>query len=522
MIRRKRRKERPPRPAEPRNQDRRPPRDWQWWIVAAAIPLALCASRLNLDLWYDEAYTLDVFVSQPWVKIASDYSAPNNHVLYSLLLRPVYLASDSEFFLRLPSFAFTVGTLWFVFRLTRRWAGLPAGALATLFLGLTQMFLIHTMEVRGYGLSMFLGAWLGDLALAESRVETSGVRSQESGLWALDSRLLTIAVVGAAFLYVLPSNLLFFIPLATVALVWTAVRDRVVRSTLRESAAWGGALLLAGLVYLPIGEQVLAAGGGQAGASLSSLVSLASRVFSTATRDWLPVLPLAALGLAWWAQEAIRRPSRGQVGLPLLTAAMLVGPFCLTGLVGILPFERNYCPLLPFLAVAVGWLMAELIGAAGRLVRLGWSDTVTALVGMALLAGVALPRIWTYPARLAEERLGRFAQDGYYNYYAADFHPSEAVSYLKEAIGPNEPYRICFADADHFPLWHYFRREGMPLERTGESPTGAPTTVVHLIAPAPADYEALSAKSGISVEALRRLPPVKDFGYYRLYRSPPE
>lgn len=510
MTNRKKRKPARPRPEQPATpqEELRPPRDWQWWVLAAVIPLVLCASNLDLDFWYDEAYTMDVFVSQPWMKIATDYSAPNNHVLYSLILRPLYLVSDSEYLLRLPSLLFTAGTLVIVFRLARRWSGLPGGVLATASVGLTQMFLTHTMQVRGYGLSMLLGAWLGLLAVAES-----------PGLWW--PRPAAIALLGAAFLYVLPTNLLFFVPLAAVALTWAAVRDRRLRSVLRESAAWGLACLVAGLLYLPILDQVLDLGASHGRASAVEVLGLARHVFSAAARDWLPILPLAALGLVVWIRTVLHQPSREHMALPLLTVAVLVGPFCMTAVFGVLPFIRNYTPLLPFWGVALGWLMAELLAAAGRLVPAVRSDFVKAAIGLIVLASVVVPRLWTYPARLTEYRRHEFAQDGYYDYYAANFHPSEVARYLQQSIGPEERYVICFADADHFPLWYYLRRTGTPLERLGRGFEPVPP-VVYLIAPALPDYQALSAKSGLPVEMIRRFPLVKDFGYYRLYRLAPD
>ena len=94
----------------------RPIPPWQWFLLAAAAPIVLCAARLNLDLWHDEIYTLTKFVAGgPW-RIVTDYSAPNNHVLYSLALWPVHLVSTSNFALRLPSLGFAIGTLWMTFR----------------------------------------------------------------------------------------------------------------------------------------------------------------------------------------------------------------------------------------------------------------------------------------------------------------------------------------------------------------------------------------------------------------------
>jgi hypothetical protein len=232
------------------------PSAWRAWLLAAAVPLAICAAKLNLDLWYDEVYTLVAFVSKPWSQIVTDYSAPNNHIFYSLILKPFYLLSDSEFFLRLPSLLFTAGTLAMLFRLTLRWSGLAAAMMATLALGLTQMFLVHTIQVRGYGLSMFLATWLADLALPSPGIAR----------W---PRPVVISLVGALFLYTIPSNLLLLLPLGLVGVAWRCLlvrragsgresqlgelrKGRTLPAALREAAAWGGACVLGVLLYLPV------------------------------------------------------------------------------------------------------------------------------------------------------------------------------------------------------------------------------------------------------------------------------
>ncbi len=178
------------------------PADWQFWLLAATLPLCFFASRLGNDLWYDEAYTLIHFVGQPWYRIVTDYSAPNNHIFFSLLLRPVYLVSDQEVLLRLPGFVFAAGTLWFTFQIGKHFGGvLTTGSLATLWLGLTQMFLNYVMEIRGYGLSLFLTSFLGWLALrplAEKRIER------------ILARIATIGAT-AALIWTIPTNLLFAI-----------------------------------------------------------------------------------------------------------------------------------------------------------------------------------------------------------------------------------------------------------------------------------------------------------------------
>ena len=61
---------------------------------------------------------------------------------------------------------------------------------------------------------------------------------------------------------------------------------------------------------------------------------------------------------------------------------------------------------------------------------------------------------------------------------------------------------ICFADADHFPLWHYFLRAGVPLKRIDRGAAAARVIIVYLVTPALPDYQALAAKSGFSAATL--------------------
>ncbi|MBL9122543.1 MAG: hypothetical protein JNG90_02845, partial [Planctomycetaceae bacterium] len=183
---------------------------WQWWLLAAAVPIYLLASRLTLDLWADEVYTLYDFAAQPIARIISDYSAPNNHILYSLVLHPLALVTQREIWLRLPSLGFALGTLLLVFRLALRTSGVTSAIGATLALGLNVMFLTHALQVRGYGLSMLLLAGLLELAIPGAPGSTRR------------HRLVLVPLVGAAFLYVLPTNALFLAPvgIAAVLLAW--------------------------------------------------------------------------------------------------------------------------------------------------------------------------------------------------------------------------------------------------------------------------------------------------------------
>lgn len=474
------------------------------------MPLVICAAKLNLDLWYDEAYTIQVFVSRRWATIVTDYSAPNNHVLYSFLLRPFYLASDSNFMLRLPSFVATAGTLALVFRLAQRTAGLVGAVLATAFLGLTEMFLVHTMQVRGYGLSMLLTVWLANLAILPP-LSRFGEGAGGGGTW---RRLASIAVAGAALLYVMPTNVLLFVPLGAIAVLAVAIHDKA--RLVKEIAAWSAACLLAGVLYWPILDQVRGVGNLGMKPSLATATTFMEQFFFDAFHDWVALLPFAGVGLAAWLVRAARRRSWQDVELAAGALAILIGPFALVLLLPGVPYLRNFCPMLPLVAIVMGGLLVECGTLAGR-IRLAWSSPPkVALAGLTLLCVVALPWIATYPMRLTELRNRQWAQDGYYNYYAANFHPAELMRSLRQRLPDNEDYLICFAEADYFPLVHYADQAGLPLARTVR---GSGSARVYLVLPAVADYPAVAGRCGFPEKVLRAIPFLEDFGYFRLYRS---
>jgi len=509
-----RRNTRPKADRPPPAAQARPIPPWQWFLLAAGGPIALCAGRLNLDLWHDEIYTLVMFAAAGPRKIVADYSAPNNHVLYSLVLWVVQEFSSAEFALRLPSLAFSIGALAMTFRAAWHLGNRTLAVLATLLLGLNQMFLIHAIQVRGYALSMFLFAWLVNLAIPLE----GGTRI---------SRLLQVGFVGAAFLYVMPTNLLFFAPLAGAALIWlgTSRHGRAsaespnqhtasARMLLEATAAWAAALLLAALLYAPIARQVLEHRGPSTHFSPSALLAAMKAFLKPAMHDMLLLLPLFLAGLLVWIVRRIRRQEVASPAAPLLAAAVFGGAFLLTAGLGISPFARNFCPLLPLMALAQAWTLGELLRA------ISWNSVraaEAASLGVALVVvAVLAPQIATYPNRLdayCREHPG--AHDGYFNYYAADYHPAAVIDRVQKLTADGRPYRVCYAKEDHWNLIYYFKLAGVPLA-AGPARPGEAGAWLYVIAPHKADWADIAASCKLPEETLRRLPAIDDFGYYQL------
>jgi hypothetical protein len=482
-------------------------------VAALAVPLAFCVARLDLDLWYDEAFTLQTFVSHGFETIVTDYSYPNNHVFYSLVALPFSVVSDANVVLRLPSLLLSVGTLLLTWRLVRRAVSPEAAACAVAWLGLNQLFLNFAVQVRGYALSMCLAAALGNLVL----------RQDPDPWW---RRGMVVATV-AAFLYTLPTNVVFAVPLAAAAVGTVVLRGEGARHAAREAMLWGAGAVVAIVCYTPIIDAVLAQRG--APASSRAVLDFVVHVLRLTVRDAPWIWVLWPLGLAAWLarRRADPWPGRGDAReLLVLVVFGVLGPLAVLFALRPAPlFERTMLPLLPFLAAANGWLLWETLEAVRRRLVARAPRSSTAACAILLLLAVYLPSLLTHPSRLAEYRDRTFAQDGYYNYYNARFCPSCVVRHLQRTVPADQEYVVVYDRRGYFVLNHYFARLGFPQARlasAGGRPSESKDVVawVYYVVPTLATWEDLEERLGVSRDVLARFPLVQDFGYFKLYRSP--
>ncbi|MBX9792193.1 MAG: hypothetical protein K2Y37_24995 [Pirellulales bacterium] len=483
-----------------------------WFFVAAAVPLGFLAQRLPLDLWYDEVYTLVHFVHRPWTEIVTDYSAPNNHIAYSLFLRPLWLLGAQPLELRLVSYALAVATLALVFALGLRMAGRNVAVLATALLGLSQMYLSHAIQVRGYGLSMLLVLALANLAAAAWHATI--------GRW----RPVGIVLCSATSLYTIPTNLLFIVPVALWG-VWLAWRRHGRQRAGIEAGLWGGGLLLGAALYLPVLEQLRAHSAGAPRPSPWGTLQLAGDVLWGAGHDAWPLAPLFLIGLAGSIVAWRRGLAPLRLNLISFVALAGVGSLAIAWALGISPFVRNFCPLLPVLAIGAAWLVDESLVAAVRWARRcpGESSTRRVVVGLLVCAAVFVPQLLTYPARLTAVRdIQGAVQDGYFNYYAANFEPARAASIVAGQVRDEPNFQVAYDDAEYYNLIYYLIAEGIaspPADVTKDA-EHAPQGYLYLVLPPKPNVTRLLARIAIPADEWTHWPEVARVGYFRVLRSP--
>jgi hypothetical protein len=353
---------------------------------------------------YDEGWTYLFYVMPRTLSAVFVYSAPNNHILHTLLVAAAsWLWGDSPAALRIPALVAGVALIPATAHLARVLSGRRlAGLLAAAFVAASSILVEYSVNARGY--TMFC---LAAVLLAE---RTARICRDARSPWPW----LAWVLIAAAGLITIPVMVYPIIILAIVVLLQalvgpgtSAARHLAVR---RMVLAVTASMILGFLLYLPVFHATgMEATEGDPAARASALRVYASglygvianpimgprplgvsaaalpRVAAEAMVDWSRdaswVWPVAVLaGLAAATAVGLRR--RRMLYLAPLVAAVVLPAMTLAQC--IIPFSRLWLFALPLgLAVASGGL-AELAGAAraGRTRRLACAAVLLAVVAV--------------------------------------------------------------------------------------------------------------------------------------------
>jgi hypothetical protein len=457
-------------------------------VVLLALPFLFWVLRrgITLDFWYDEVYTLDHFIFVPLYKTVSDYSQPNNHILFNLLsnvyvsilgLRDTYAAMDSPWVLRLLPLFWAAGTLGFAFQAARRCGGAAAGYLAVIVLATTVPFFNFSAQVRGYSLSMLL---LTAMVYFLFRWEQDGRTAHAAAA----------SAAGALALYTIPSNLYFLLSVGAFYVAAAVVRaaggarrrvpgERGTTSHVAEDARPAGfvrrlanrylvaavlmAWSLAGAVvlYLPVLRQVLStdalrAGGGFDAATLARVMPRMFQYLASG-RFVLLLLPVAA----GFAGIFGRRVGDGVLCWRwLFCLTVLVLPFLWSSIRGDRPPDRVFVNLAPVFALFVAISARITFGVLQARRNLALGAIAAAALYCYAAFGLALRDIDRH--LLADVEQGRRSQDAFYAYYQAYYGPSRVMKDLlaRHAVQPAPIYMCEYGD--QVAMFRYMQKTRLP------------------------------------------------------------
>lgn len=204
-------------------------------IGSAITSLVLSGHKaVTAAITYDEAYTYLRFAGQPISGILSDYHAPNNHILHTVLVHlSTGLYGNATWAIRLPAFLGGFAFLTAVVALSRRCPE-PARSFWPIAVALTPMVMEFNALARGYSLgaaSCLWALWL--LIRIDARLPDTNRRF----------RYLVIvgALLGLSMAFV-PTYAIFSVGAVAASLIVRAVQRSGM--TIRQLALDGAALIV--------------------------------------------------------------------------------------------------------------------------------------------------------------------------------------------------------------------------------------------------------------------------------------
>ncbi len=424
--------------AEPPRAASRSKTPWLWAsaILVLLMATALVAPAFNRTMRYDEAFTA-IYYSHSALHTLVSYTAPNNHILHSLLAQAAMrLIGSQPLAVRFPALAAGLLALAMVIRLGRRLGDRRIGLAGAALLAINPTFVDYTINARGFTLTLLLTLVLLELTLFARKTRTRRYRYALIGVAAA-------AILTLTSMAILIAGVMAWIIWQAGGFARRAVSEKIV--PLLVGCIVGGVFYLPALAMGWLGSHFDRFGYDDPVLLLADWLRLA----------FTPILPglLIALGLVvglWVAQKRRSGPSnaflRWVVCLYGAAASLALVQWMITGT---LFYPRNYFYLLAPLALLAGMGLARLAGRTMTLlailivgagfVTLSGLDAPTAVDTLAdlvrqnpvedrVLIGCCLEEPVFYHLRLSgeAERLLGAPESGYF-VVIGDFQPWQEV-----------------------------------------------------------------------------------------------
>lgn len=458
-------------------------------VFAAGAAIRL--RYLMQPMRYDEAATLLEYASRPFYIALSNYSAPNNHLFHTALVRVAYLVfGGSPWAIRLPAFIAGVLLVPAAYLAARMLYNRDAALVAAGLVASSSILIEYSTNARGYTIVALIFILL--VALASYLL-----RSGSRGGW------IVFAILGAVGFHTIPIMLYPF-GIVCLWLLISALREEVSERRprlLALTASVAGAAVLVLVFYSPVftvsgvqavvGNQYVAPKSWSyfAAGAWSSLGAL----WGLWTRDLPPgVGVLLAAGLLY-ASLFHRRLSAYRVA-PMLASVAWPVPVVL--LQRVIPFERVWLFLLPLCLVTAAagvhsWIVAAGAATAPR-IRARW----IAPVALALTA-------WTCARVIGSQSVLRSTETG-------TLRDAEAITLsLKGRLRAGD--RVVAVVPASYPLAYYFAVHGVPPAHLLADPD---TSCRFLVVVDTANQQTLPAVLDTAGVARASLGPVLAVGRY--------
>lgn len=455
--------------------------------LAGAAAIAMSLGLLLRQFWFDEALTIMEFMSHPLHKIYLYYDIPNNHILFTIVLKlwvsfQNLLGPVPEFSFRIPSIVFAALAAAILCGHSFRRTGRDSSLLCVILLVSSCPFAIFATAVRGY----MMGLLLCVLAL---KFGDDWRRSGRTAPLALHF-LACLLAVGTV-----PTNIL---ALEAVAVLFAPCPFSDRRKVIR--AAWLAAAPFVCLVifYLPIAPKFIHSL--TLGEGWSSSLRAAWNLYGSFLTAFLPLLPFCAAG-AWRIWRRIPR-LRWRLLLGLCVFAIPLPPIFLLHAA---PFPRVFFPLWGIWTFILSYALSGYLRSGnGR----------TRLVALVMLVCVWIPVQFHGRQAISGFLFGEVEDDLLSpRYMSPSFTPWKVANFMRSRLDEAPAEAFISFDADPFSVLIYGKYFNVPeaallydSPRRGPLPGLNPGVRNFIVCAGDAEIEALArrfkAKSlGLALDA---------------------
>lgn len=472
-----------------------------WGFIVAY--LYYLKSLFFVDFWYDEVMSLEEFILVPFKKTVTDYSVPNNHIFFSLLMNgwlklwgihTFAEAVQSIWIVRLLPALFSAGTLYMVAATANRATKQQWGILAAVVMMCMLPFYNYVTQVRGYGLSMLL------ITLTANRLITYyQTRKVVQGVWA--------SLCTALFIYTIPSNLypvIAFLTVAGVMGLWTIAKQGIkqgINSVHIKAALFvGSGVIVAIVLYLPVFKQVISNDYVKsAGMFRVEIWSEALQVLKYLLKPYYIALILMLWGL-WFAIT-----TKADFRIIAVLAAVILLPFVFSYVRGDKPFDRVFLWICPLLAISTGVLYTYL--HEGFIKRSMMATSFHLVVMIAFIWGLQDAKK-NSQLRLAVDLKNEVNRcDIYYNNLLTAYHTNENLRWFKQHYY-TDGVAVYLYDVDKYAMHGYLPLHGVKWEPDPQKIKSVDRYFIITLAPKKAQDYYLQFDSNYT---LKRLNPDLDY-----------
>jgi hypothetical protein len=175
-------------------------------LILGLIPFGYwLLSYINIDLWYDEVYSLKNYVLKDWSVTTLEYTLPNNHIFFNLIqqsftrvlnYRTMVEVAEHAYLFRVFQGIVTVLIALYSYLILKKHLKLNYSSFVIVLLFTCIPFLNFSLQLRGYNLSSLL---LLMILYHVLELLENGGRNQK----------IIIVLATAALIYTIPSNFYF-------------------------------------------------------------------------------------------------------------------------------------------------------------------------------------------------------------------------------------------------------------------------------------------------------------------------